>query len=332
MVKKKEKESSNLENFYFEDEPLVFFSTGSTVLDCSIGGGLPLKRISNFVGDKSSNKTGIAIEAMANFRKTFPNGKIYYIECESAFDISYARRLGLPNDDNTFVIENKEIVSEVNDVITDALKSITEENVEGLIIIDSLDSVKVSYDPAIDAGYSGAKRAGLIGNMIINQVGPLKRCNAHLMIISQVRYNIGVSFGEKFIRSGGKALDFHSSQVVWLAMTEKIKKTIKGIERPIGIWIKSNCKKNKISMPYRTSEFPVIFGFGIDDVTSCLYFLKDVKGALEELGIEKKDIETMSREVYEKRDSALIKKIQDYTIKTWDETEKGFQLQASKYE
>jgi RecA/RadA recombinase len=66
-----------------------------------------------------------------------------------------------------------------------------------------------------------------------------------LIIISQIRDKIGVMFGEKHSRSGGKALDFYASLIVWLTELKKIQKTIKGVKRSIGISVKAKEKKNQ---------------------------------------------------------------------------------------
>jgi len=56
-------------------------------------------RIVNVVGDKSTGKTLVAIEACVNFLEL---GSVHYIEVEAAFDHSYAKALGMPIDDIKF--------------------------------------------------------------------------------------------------------------------------------------------------------------------------------------------------------------------------------------
>src|ERR1700754_4769243 len=76
--------------------PARFFSSGCALLDCVLGGGWALRRMINVVGDKSTGKTLLAIEACANFVRTFPLGHVTYVEVESAFDVDYAQTLGFP--------------------------------------------------------------------------------------------------------------------------------------------------------------------------------------------------------------------------------------------
>ena len=45
-----------LTNVYFGSKEIEFIRTGCTLLDCVVGGGWPLGRIVNIVGDKSTGK------------------------------------------------------------------------------------------------------------------------------------------------------------------------------------------------------------------------------------------------------------------------------------
>src|SRR6202035_1171122 len=79
-----------------------FFSTGCNLLDQALGkrtgGGWAKNRIINIIGDKSTGKTGLAIEACANFARKYPKAIIRYRESESAFDELYSEILGMPLD------------------------------------------------------------------------------------------------------------------------------------------------------------------------------------------------------------------------------------------
>jgi len=94
-----------------------------------------------------------------------------------------------------------------------------------------------------------------------------------LFIISQVRDNIGATFGKKHIRSGGKALNFYTHQVSWLAEIEKLKKTFKGDTRTYGIRVRAKIERNKTAKPFREAEFIILFDYGVDDIGSNLAWL-----------------------------------------------------------
>lgn len=74
---------------------LQFVSTGCSLLDMILGGGFPIGKVVNIVGDSHCGKTLIAIEACVNFLRKYADGVAYYHEGESAFDEAYAQALGL---------------------------------------------------------------------------------------------------------------------------------------------------------------------------------------------------------------------------------------------
>jgi RecA/RadA recombinase len=70
-LESRKKEDKNL--FFSEaKEHIDFIKSGCVLLDCVLGGGWPLGRMANLVGDKSTGKTLLAIEAMANFKRQYP--------------------------------------------------------------------------------------------------------------------------------------------------------------------------------------------------------------------------------------------------------------------
>jgi RecA/RadA recombinase len=329
---KKKVEEQQIGNYIISEEPLDFISTGCKLLDCTIGGGLPLRRISNFVGDKSTNKTGIGIEVMANFRKKFPDGKIWYHEAESAFDLSYAKELGMPVDSNVTIIEDIETIAGFQKQIYNAIDIVQKNEVPGLYVLDTLDAMKI--DPSeMNEGYDAARRAALINSLITNLAGDLKRANMHLLLISQIRENIGAGlFGDKYRRSGGKALDFYASQVVWLAVKDKIKQVYKGQTLVSGINVKFSVKKNKIGLPFRVCEVPVMFYYGMHNVLASLEWLKEIKNGLEELNILPKDVKQIADEIRDTRDIEKENLINATVEKYWDEINQEFLPKVKKYE
>src|SRR5215813_4004785 len=98
-------EDTNGVGHYFSrrSNSIEFIPSGAAVLDCTLGGGWPLSRISNIVGDESTGKTLMAIEACANFAQMYEKVNIYYRESESAFDEPYAEALGMPVDRVQFI-------------------------------------------------------------------------------------------------------------------------------------------------------------------------------------------------------------------------------------
>lgn len=331
-------------NYFIDDKPTGFVSSGCQTLDSVMGFGYPLGKIVNVVGNKSTGKTLLAIELCANFHKAYPESKIYYHEAEAAFDPGYAETLGMPLEAVEFVQASKSI----NDVFTveglfKKLDEIIEEKLENkdtspsIYVLDSLDALSDAkeQESEIDEGTYGMAKAKQLSTLFRRLVARMNKANLMFLVISQVRTKVNATaFGEKTTRAGGMALDFYASIVLHLHEIEKIQKTINGIKRPVGVWVKVKNKKNKVSLPYRECDFPIYFGFGIEDVIANLNFLKLVKGSLEQLelttSITEGGISDVARKV-RSGDKELGIKISDLAKKVWAEVDKGFMPEFKKY-
>ena len=75
--------------------------------------------------------------------------------------------------------------------------------------------------------------------------------NNSFVIVSQIRDNVQIGSFEKYTRAGGKALDFYSSLITWLATAKKI--TVKDGDKdvPIGGTNKIKVTKGKVPRPFR---------------------------------------------------------------------------------
>ena len=284
--------------FVGEKPSIKFLPSGCTLLDCALGGGYALGRIVNIVGDRSTAKTALATEAMINFVVQYPAGQAAYRESEAAFDKSYAEAMGLKLNKIDFGDEDKPLLT-VEDFAKDLdrfLDEQTKANAPGIYVLDSLDAL--SDDAEMDAEFGkatyGMNKAKALSTMFRKMARKIERSKVLLLIVSQVRENIGVTFGEKNRRAGGKALDFYASQVLWLAAIKTLKRTIKGVERPYGVTIRANIKKNKVGLAFRKCDFDFIFGYGVEDLGASIEWLAEV-GRLKPAEAKDylKDLDTM---------------------------------------
>lgn len=270
-------------NYFALPKPgIEFISSGCLRLDLALGGGWAENRIGNVVGDKSSGKTLLAIEAAANFAIKYPRGKIRYREAESAFDPAYAAALGMPVERVDF----GEPLDTVEDLFEDLQQVIKGARQPELYIVDSLDALsdRAEMSRDMDEGTYGAQKAKNMSQMFRRSVRAMARSRVTGLIISQVRSKIGVSFGRGTTRSGGRALDFYASQVLYLTSGEVDYRPYRGEKRAVGISVRARVDKNKISLPFREAAFQILFGHGIDDAGASLDWLKKIK-ALEDVGI-----------------------------------------------
>jgi recombination protein RecA len=254
---------------------ISFIHTGCKTLDLALGGGWAMGRIVNVVGDKATGKTLLAIEAAANFSRQYPKGHIRYRESEAAFDKPYADALGMPVDRVDF----GQPLATVEDLFEDLEQCCQKAKQPELYILDSLDALsdRSEMDREIDQGSYGAGKAKKMSELFRRLVRVMNKSNLTLIIISQVRDKIGVTFGRKTTRTGGRALDFYASQILYIAQRGQIPKTVRGIKRTVGIEVSAKVDKNKIGLAYREAEFSILFGYGIDDEEACRRWLTEIK-------------------------------------------------------
>lgn len=318
------------EGNYFADQqsPLEFVDSGCALLNCVLGGGWPLSRIANIVGDQSSGKTLLVIEAMANFRRQFPKGRMFYRESESAFDPQYASALGMPVDHVEFAEPDTfATVEDFYEDLTNCIDVCRRRDEPGFYVVDSLDALTSADEQKRDFDEGSyetkkAKQMGKLFRMCTAEVGRVRMC---LVIISQTRDKIGISFGgPQKTRSGGRALDFYASQCLWLSQRDKLDESQKGVKRVTGVHIRARMQKSKIALPYRECDFTIRFGHGIDSLSSSLDWLEGVKRFDEVIDTTRRTylgrVDKMSNQEY----WAETRRVDKEVVRIWRDIETGF--------
>ena len=323
-----------------EKEGVEFLTSGCTIIDCVVGGGWAMGRVVNIVGDKSAGKTLLAIEACANFDRQYPDGYMRYGEAEAAFDQKYAEALGLPEGRVDFNGSNPDKgLDTVEDFFEDMNRCLDKHGDKPMLyILDSLDALSDAAEAGreIDEGSFGANKAKKMGELFRRLVRRIEESRCLLIIISQLRDKINVTFGEKQTRSGGRALDFYASQVVWLADVGKLTKEIGGVKRVVGNDVKLRCKKNKVGLPFRECEYPVIYGYGVDDMAANVQWLLEVKRGerLKEVGMSEAGYKVRIGNLRNKggpEAASVREKLNRIVRDEWTKIETKFLPQSRKY-
>lgn len=254
-------------------------STGSSLLDLAISnrpnGGIPVGRITELTGLEASGKSLIGAHLLANTQKK--DGLAVYIDTENAMNEEFARAIGI--DISKLLYIQLEAIEDIFDVIENIILKIRESDNDRLvtIVVDSVAAATTKVEQEADFEKDGwaTSKAIIISKAMRKVTQLIGRQRICLVFTNQLRVRLGVSFGDPYTTSGGKALGFHASCRLRLKAAGQIKAKIDGKEQVVGIKTKAQVVKNRMGPPLRTAEFQIYFDRGIDDYGSWLQVMKD---------------------------------------------------------
>jgi recombination protein RecA len=258
-------------------------STGSPMLDLAISnrphGGLPVGRITEITGLEGSGKSLLAAHAIADTQQK--GGLGVYIDTENALNQEFLEAIGVDIKKMLYVpLETVEDIFEAIDSIIESVRAADGDKKKLVtIVVDSVAGASTKVEISADydqAGYA-TQKAIIISKAMRKVTNLIGRERISLIFTNQLRTRLGVSFGDPWTTSGGKAIAFHSSCRLRLKQMGQLKAKVGGVEQVVGIKTRAQVIKNRMGPPLRSVDYDIYFDSGIDNYGSWLEMMKTYK-------------------------------------------------------
>lgn len=249
---------------------------GILSVDLALGGGFSRNRHTELYGQPHVGKTYLAQMLCAATQAE--GGNAAWVDAESTFDPSYAASCGVDIDSLAYHRQK------TGNQCIDFMETLLRSRLYDVIVLDSIAALlpKSELEQDMDAATMGTQQAKLM-SVALRRLTTANHRTA-IIYINQMRENIGVMFGQKYITSGGKAMGFYAGTRIELVRTENIKRKVKAVnmksgadaqeERVKGHRVLVKIAKDKTGGAVTNSETTFVYDYdlgGADPIEDLLY-------------------------------------------------------------
>jgi recombination protein RecA len=239
--------------------------TGSLPLDVALGiGGLPFGLITQYYGNPGSGKSTLVNHTIAQVQRLGYNALL--VDTEYAFDVQWAKRIGVIVDDEKLVVVQPDSAEQAYDIMEMGVAS----GEFGLVALDSVGAMLATReleetDPE-KTHVAGIAKPTTRGMKRV--AAALRRAHCVVLVTNQQRDVIGGMGYETKQRPGGWFLK-HSTSIE--VEVKRGKKYYQGTERHVyGNEVILEVKKNKCAPPFKRAVVGLIYDAGGYDETYSL--------------------------------------------------------------
>lgn len=270
-----------------EEKVFGFIPTGSISLDLAIGGGIPIGRLTQIAGGKSTSKSSLSNHIISNAQKLKVSWKhierkieggrevvteiektkdeflCAYLDVEGTQTREWMQKCGLNLEDIIYVRP-----SGLEETLEMAI-SMQKQGVN-LIVIDSIDALEPvkELDKEIGENMQMGIKQKLLGEYcrkftsINNKLRREGELPCTVIFLNQLRDKIGVMYGDTSFTPGGKAIEFYTSLDLRLRRGDWIIIGSGENKRIIGQTVKFKSEKNKLFKQQQTGSYDFYFDDG----------------------------------------------------------------------
>ena len=237
------------------------FEPINRVISGSYDGGYGVGRVYEIFGAESSGKTLLAQLAMVEAQRM--GGIAMFIDWEKAFDVSLGESFGLDTDPSRWIYKAPDTFEQGCHLVKLATEAIREnklidEEAPICIVMDSLamaipqSQLEKDVDEYKMNDNTALARASSTTLKVMQAL--VRKHNATLIILNQVREKPGVVYGDNTYTPGGKTIDFVASSRISLSRKQEKNKDDKSVETQV-IGVKA--VKTKHGRPGRSTALRV---------------------------------------------------------------------------